>query len=228
MYVNWFSNWLPGRIGWQAVDKNQNEKALIHTDFYQYARYMYFKGKHVMLALRKWTVIHVSVIKYPHSAEKSIAWPRPYWKIISGLLQMPTELSCIRYYQMENLISVMEIAHETISSVIHVLVFLWYIWSGWVWRRCHVSYAICLQLGNVCYPRGEMFYFFCFFSFIPFPLFFLSLSFIISNISFLPVSGRRNKMTHKGNWQTMQIQIRHYRMWHLIRASIVKPCLSNI
>ena len=42
--------------------------------------------------------------------------------------------------------------------------------------------------------RGGIFYFFCFFTFIPVPLSSLSLSFIsstISSISFLPFSGRR-------------------------------------
>ena len=49
--------------------------------------------------------------------------------------------------------------------------------------------------------RGECFYFFCFFTFIPVPLSSLSLSFIsstISPISFFPFSGRRHKMAHKG------------------------------
>ena len=49
--------------------------------------------------------------------------------------------------------------------------------------------------------RGGCFYFFCFFTFIPVPLSSLSLSFIsstISSIFFLPFSGRRHKMTHKG------------------------------
>ena len=49
--------------------------------------------------------------------------------------------------------------------------------------------------------RGECFYFFCFFPFIPVPLSSLYLSFIsstISCISFLPFSGRQHKMTHKG------------------------------
>ena len=48
---------------------------------------------------------------------------------------------------------------------------------------------------------GECFYFFCFFTFIPVPLSSLSLSFIsstVSSVSFLPFSGRRHKMTHKG------------------------------
>ena len=45
--------------------------------------------------------------------------------------------------------------------------------------------------------RGECFYFFCFFTFIPVPFSFLS-SFISStSISFLPFSERRHKMTHK-------------------------------
>ena len=49
--------------------------------------------------------------------------------------------------------------------------------------------------------RGGMFYFFCFFTFIPVPVSSLSLFFIsstVSSISFLPFSGRRHKMTHKG------------------------------
>ena len=56
--------------------------------------------------------------------------------------------------------------------------------------------------------RGECFYFFCFFSFIPVPLSSLSLSFIpatISYFSFLPFSGRRHKMTHKG-WRVFKPQ----------------------
>ena len=56
--------------------------------------------------------------------------------------------------------------------------------------------------------RGGMFYFFCFFTFIPVPLSSLSLSFIsctISSISFLPFSGRQHKMTHKG-WRVVKPQ----------------------
>ena len=50
--------------------------------------------------------------------------------------------------------------------------------------------------------RAVFFYyfFFCFFTFIPVPLSSLALYFIsssISSISFLPISGRRHKMTHK-------------------------------
>ena len=48
---------------------------------------------------------------------------------------------------------------------------------------------------------GECFHFFCFFTFTPLPLSSLSLFFIsstISSVSFLPFSGRRHKMTHKG------------------------------
>ena len=64
-----------------------------------------------------------------------------------------------------------------------------------------------LQLGKPCYPNvagkveGKSFHFFCFFPFIPVPLSSLFLSFIfstISSISFLPFSGRRHKMIHKG------------------------------
>ena len=57
--------------------------------------------------------------------------------------------------------------------------------------------------------RGGCFYFFCFFTFIPVPLSSLSLSFIsstISSIFFLPFSGRRHKMTHKG-WRVVKPQL---------------------
>ena len=53
--------------------------------------------------------------------------------------------------------------------------------------------------------RGGMFYFFCFFTFILVRLSYLSLSFISSTISFLPFSGRRHKMTHKG-WRVVKPQ----------------------
>ena len=56
--------------------------------------------------------------------------------------------------------------------------------------------------------RGEWFYFFCFFTFIPVSLSSLSLSFIstsISSISFLPSSGRWHKVTHKG-WRVIKPQ----------------------
>ena len=63
---------------------------------------------------------------------------------------------------------------------------------------------ISLRLGKACYPcsrlglGGECFSFFIFFfTFIPVPVSSLSLSFI-STISFLPFSGSRHKMTHKG------------------------------
>ena len=63
-----------------------------------------------------------------------------------------------------------------------------------------------LQLVKTCFlvagkGRGECFYFFRFFTFIPFPLSSLPLSFVSSTIvsfSFLLFfSGRRHKMTHK-------------------------------
>ena len=44
--------------------------------------------------------------------------------------------------------------------------------------------------------REECFYFFCFFTFIPVPLSFISST--ISSITFLPCFGGRDKMTHKG------------------------------
>ena len=69
------------------------------------------------------------------------------------------------------------------------------------------------------------FYFFCFFTFIPVPLSSLSLSFIssaISSVSFLPFSGRRHKMTHKG-WRVVKPQhnqsIDENILWVLIRST---------
>ena len=91
---------------------------------------------------------------------------------------------------------------------------------GWVWRRCRVSYVTgapnwyWLPVGQgllsfvASKDRGECFYFFCFFTFIPLPNSSLSLSFIsstISSISFLPLSGSRHKMTHKG-WRVVKPQ----------------------
>ena len=64
--------------------------------------------------------------------------------------------------------------------------------------------------------RGGCFYFFCFFTFIPVPLSSLSLPFIsstISSISFLPFSGRRHKMTHKG--------------WHVIIPNSINQSMKN-
>ena len=58
--------------------------------------------------------------------------------------------------------------------------------------------------------REVIFYFFCFYTFIHVPLSSLSLSFIfsaISSVSFLPFSGRRHKMTHKG-WRVVKPQHR--------------------
>ena len=57
--------------------------------------------------------------------------------------------------------------------------------------------------------RGGCFYFFCFFTFIPVPLSSLSPSFIstISSISFLPISERWHKMTHRG--------------WHVIKPNSI-------
>ena len=93
--------------------------------------------------------------------------------------------------------------------------------GGWVVRRCHVSfvtgasswywlivgqgllYLYQVRVGRWC------FYFFCFFTFIPVPLSSLSFSFIsfaISSVSFLPFSGRRHKMTHKG-WRVVKPQL---------------------
>ena len=99
------------------------------------------------------------------------------------------------------------------DSVIHSLV------GGGEWRRCHVSHHRGFQL-ILAYSwarpailiagkgREGMFYFFCFFTFIPVPLSSLSLSFIsstISSVSFLPFSGRRHKLTYKG-WHVIKPQ----------------------
>ena len=84
--------------------------------------------------------------------------------------------------------------------------------GGWVWQRCRVSCHQGIQLilaYSWARPAillagkgwGRMFYFFCFFTFIPVPLSSLPLSYIsptISSMSFLPFSGRWHKMTHKG------------------------------
>ena len=93
--------------------------------------------------------------------------------------------------------------------------------GGWVWQRWRVSYVTGASNwywlpGSWARPaillagkgRGGCFYFFCFFTFIPVPLSSLTLSFIsstISSISFLPFSGRRHKMTHKG-WRVVKPQ----------------------
>ena len=94
-------------------------------------------------------------------------------------------------------------------------------WSGGAKMSCTLQYwgvqlilayswarSAILEAGK---GRGVMFlflYFFCFFTFIPVPLSSLSISFIsstISSISFLPFSGRRHKMTHKG-WRVVKPQ----------------------
>ena len=64
--------------------------------------------------------------------------------------------------------------------------------------------------------EGKCFYCFCFFTFVAGPLSSLSLSFIsstISSISFLPFSGRRHKMTHKG-WHVVKPQHNHSNQRH--------------
>ena len=88
------------------------------------------------------------------------------------------------------------------------------VWGGWVRQRCRVS---CVTRASNWYwhivgqgllslqqvgIEGECFYF-CFFTFIHFPLSSLSLSFISSTISLLPFSGRQHKMTHKG-WRVVK------------------------
>ena len=94
-----------------------------------------------------------------------------------------------------------------------------FIRGGRLRQRCRVSYVTrasnwywltvgqgLLSLTQV-WVEGECFYFFCFFAFIPVNLSSLSLSFISSTIfiSFLPFSGRRHKMTHKG-WHVVKPQ----------------------
>ena len=102
--------------------------------------------------------------------------------------------------------------------------------AGWVRQRCHVS---CITgASNWYWPtvgqgllslqqvrvKGECFYFFCFLTFIHFPLSTVFLSFIsstISSISVLPFSGRWHKMTHKG--------------WHVVRtpAQSISYCIED-
>ena len=71
-----------------------------------------------------------------------------------------------------------------------------------------VGYCNCDVVSSHCLSRW-CFYFFCFFTFIPVSLFSLSLPFIssaISSVYFLPFSGRRHKMTHKG-WRVVKPQL---------------------
>ena len=68
--------------------------------------------------------------------------------------------------------------------------------TGFVQLRLAYKWARPILVAGKC--RGECFYFFCFFTFIPVSLSPLSISFISSTISFLPFSGIRHKMTHKG------------------------------
>ena len=90
-----------------------------------------------------------------------------------------------------------------------------------------------LQLGKACYPCSGVrvgrwcFYFFCFFTFIPVPLSSLSLSFIssaISSVSFLPFSGRRHKMTHKG-WRVIKPQ--HNQSINVVSLYILQTFCQN-
>ena len=96
--------------------------------------------------------------------------------------------------------------------------------GGWVRQRCHVSCVTWasnwywLTVGQGLLPlqqvwvEGECFNFFFVFTFIHFPPFPLSLSFIsstISSISLLPFSGRWHKMTHKG-WCVVNPQHNQY------------------
>ena len=89
--------------------------------------------------------------------------------------------------------------------------------GGQVVRRCCVAYITgapnwyWLTVGQYLLSllqvraMGECFYFFCFFTFILVLLSSLSLSLISTAISFLPFSGRRLKMTHKG-WRVIKPQ----------------------
>ena len=74
--------------------------------------------------------------------------------------------------------------------------------------------------------RGECFHFICFFTFIPIPLSSLSLSSIsstISSVSFLPFSGRRHKMIHKG-WCVIKPQ---HKKNLCVTALFAQVCLSK-
>ena len=77
--------------------------------------------------------------------------------------------------------------------------------------------------------RREWFYFFCFFPFIPVPLSSLPLSSIfstISSISFLPLSGRQHKMTHKG-WCVIKPKHNQSILANcLLRRQFCKKCQS--
>ena len=111
--------------------------------------------------------------------------------------------------------------------------------GGRVVRRCHVScvtgasnwYWLTVGQGLLSLKKvkveGECFYFFCFFPFIPVPLSSLFLSFIsstISSISFLPFSGRRHKMTHKG-WRVVKPQ--HNQIFISYIGVVSAPCLFH-
>ena len=64
----------------------------------------------------------------------------------------------------------------------------------WYWLTVGQG-LLSLQQARV---EGEWCYFFCSFIVFHFPLSALALSFFSSSISFLPFSGRRHKMSHKG------------------------------
>ena len=99
---------------------------------------------------------------------------------------------------------------STHKTCFHGEIFRWLGWSGGAKVSCILRHrSVQLLFAYVgARPailvagkgRGESFYFFCFFTFIPVPLSSLSLFFIsstISSISFLHFSVRRHKMTHK-------------------------------
>ena len=89
--------------------------------------------------------------------------------------------------------------------------------GGWVRQRCPVAFVTgasnwywltvgqgLLSLQQLKVERKCCYFFFSI-TFFHFPPSSLSLSFISSTISFLPFSGRRHKMTHKG-WRVIKPQ----------------------
>ena len=100
-------------------------------------------------------------------------------------------------------------------------------WGGWVRQWCLVPcvtrvsnwYSLTVGQGLSLHHvrvEGQCFYFFCFYTFIHFPLSRLSLSFIsstISSVSLLPFFERRHKMTHKG-----------WRVFKPKHNQLLKPC----
>ena len=120
-------------------------------------------------------------------------------QLISWLWKKPTDLDlhCLSLYEFVSTTQIKQ-----------------YDWrGGWVRQRCPVAfvtratnwYWLTVGQGLLSLQQvrvdDECCYFFCSFTFFHFPLSSLSLFFIsstVSSISFLPLSGRWHKMTHKG------------------------------